>query len=60
MAAYMTLHKYGSPHQEPLRDPLLYDTVLSAEGLRQVRALVPALASLKPPPELVLSSPLTR
>lgn len=23
MAAYMALHKYGSPHQEPLRDPMM-------------------------------------
>lgn len=23
MTAYLALHKYGSPHQEPLRDPML-------------------------------------
>ncbi|PNW74683.1 hypothetical protein CHLRE_12g487150v5 [Chlamydomonas reinhardtii] len=60
MAAYMALHKYGSPHQEPLRDPLLYDTVLSREGLRRVEALGPAVAALRPQPEAVLVSPLTR
>ncbi|KAG2452594.1 hypothetical protein HYH02_002831 [Chlamydomonas schloesseri] len=60
MAAYMALHKYGSPHQEPLRDPLLYDTVLSREGLRQVEGLGAAVAALQPQPEAVLVSPLTR
>ncbi|GIL70739.1 hypothetical protein Vretifemale_1454 [Volvox reticuliferus] len=60
MAAYMALHKYGSPHQEPLRDPLLYDTVLTREGLRKVQQLAPQVASLQPRPEAVLVSPLTR
>ncbi|GLI58656.1 hypothetical protein VaNZ11_000398 [Volvox africanus] len=60
MAAYMALHKYGSPHQEPLRDPLLYDTVLTREGLRKVQQLAPQVASLHPCPEAVLVSPLTR
>lgn len=48
------------PTQEPLRDPLLYDTVLSREGLRRVEALGPAVAALRPQPEAVLVSPLTR
>ncbi|KAG2446033.1 hypothetical protein HXX76_000635 [Chlamydomonas incerta] len=56
----MALHKYGSPHQEPLRDPLLYDTVLSREGLRRVEGLGAAVAALRPQPEAVLVSPLTR
>ncbi|GLC44168.1 hypothetical protein PLESTM_001563100 [Pleodorina starrii] len=60
MAAYMALHKYGSPHQEPLRDPLLYDTVLTREGLRKVQQLAPRVAALEPRPQLVLTSPLTR
>ncbi|KAG2494554.1 hypothetical protein HYH03_007321 [Edaphochlamys debaryana] len=60
MTAYMALHKYGSPHQEPLRDPMLYDTVLTKEGQRLVAALAPAVAALQPAPELVLTSPLTR
>ncbi|EFJ50602.1 hypothetical protein VOLCADRAFT_116782 [Volvox carteri f. nagariensis] len=60
MAAYMALHKYGSPHQEPLRDPLMYDTVLTREGLRKVQHIAPRVAALEPRPEVVLISPLTR
>ncbi|KXZ49920.1 hypothetical protein GPECTOR_19g371 [Gonium pectorale] len=60
MAAYMALHKYGSPHQEPLRDPQLYDTALTREGLRRAAELGPRVAALKPRPQLVLVSPLSR
>uniref|UniRef100_A0A7S0RNA3 Uncharacterized protein n=1 Tax=Chlamydomonas leiostraca TaxID=1034604 RepID=A0A7S0RNA3_9CHLO len=60
MSAYMSLHRYGSPHQEPLRDPMLFDARLSAEGARVARALRGAVAALHPPPEAVLVSPLTR
>ncbi|PNH09945.1 hypothetical protein TSOC_003404 [Tetrabaena socialis] len=60
MAAYMALHKYGSPHQEPCRDPMLYDTELTRGGLRLVQQLADRVAALQPRPEAVLVSPLTR
>ncbi len=52
--------QYGSPHQEPCRDPLLYDALLSREGLRRVHELTPVVAELAPQPEVVLVSPLSR
>lgn len=60
MAAYMALHKYGSPHQEPLRDPMMYDTVLTKAGAQKAAELAPRVAALHPRPEVVLVSPLTR
>jgi len=56
----MALHKYGSPHQEPLRDPMLYDTVLTSAGRKQVESLAAQINRLRPAPEVVLVSPLSR
>eukprot|EP00850_Spirogloea_muscicola_P020453 SM000216S06579 [mRNA] locus=s216:174941:180922:- [translate_table: standard] len=42
------------------KDPLLYDTRLTAEGQRQARALAALAAQRAPAPELIVTSPLTR
>lgn len=62
MTSYMNLHRYGSPHQEPLRDPMIFDAPLTAEGRSQITSLQNQnlIAALEPKPEVVLTSPLTR
>lgn len=52
MAAYMSLHRYGSPHQEPLRDPMLFDTRLTREGRAQAAAAAERVATLDPFPSV--------
>eukprot|EP00850_Spirogloea_muscicola_P021758 SM000260S09954 [mRNA] locus=s260:134105:139513:- [translate_table: standard] len=42
------------------KDPLMYDTRLTAEGQRQARALAALAARRAPAPELIVTSPLTR
>jgi|APGre2960657404_1045060.scaffolds.fasta_scaffold20434_1 broad specificity phosphatase PhoE len=56
--AYFNLHRYGSPHSEPLRDPLLWDARLTDGGLAAAGAAAPAVAALRP--DVVLVSPLAR
>jgi len=56
--AYFNLHRYGSPHSEPLRDPLLWDARLTDGGLAAARAAAPAVAALRP--QVILCSPLSR
>jgi len=43
-----------------LRDPGLFDTVLTARGLRQARQLADQVRTLDSIPEVIISSPLTR
>eukprot|EP00887_Chlorella_sp_A99_P004821 scaffold4.g4821.t1 len=49
--------RYGEPQ---FRDPLIYDTRLTAAGRAQAAAAAAAAARLAPRPEVVVVSPLTR
>lgn len=60
MNAYMNLHRYGSPHQEPLRDPMLFDARLTSEGRHKAEALQIQIAALETKPPKIYCSPLTR
>lgn len=41
-------------------DPGLFDTVLTPQGRQQATAAASVTANLSPPPQLLVSSPLTR
>ena len=61
-ASFM-LHRYGSPHSEPLRnDPMIFDPSLTSQGKSEALKLVQKLSQegLMPRPDIVLVSPLRR
>lgn len=51
------LHKVGYP---PPSDPMLWDTVLTVDGMAGARKRSSRAAKLYPPPQVLLVSPLTR
>ncbi|PNH09274.1 hypothetical protein TSOC_004130 [Tetrabaena socialis] len=57
MNEYLTVHKHDA---EGFKDPLMYDTVLTARGREGAQAAMKAAERLNPKPELLVVSPLTR
>lgn len=57
MNVYLSMHRYDS---SAFHDPLLYDTRLTPEGEKQAKAANKRVNKLNPPPEIIISSPLTR
>ena len=62
MNAYFNLHRYGSPHQEPVRaDPMIFDAQLTSQGTSIAMAAGVEIQKLSTSrPDVVLVSPLRR
>ncbi|KXZ47633.1 hypothetical protein GPECTOR_34g792 [Gonium pectorale] len=57
MNEYLARHRYDAAD---FKDPMMYDTVLTSRGTAGARAAASAAAALRPAPELLVVSPLTR
>lgn len=57
MNVYLSRNAYDSPG---FRDPMMYDTRLTAAGAAGARAAAKLCAGLQPRPQLLVVSPLTR
>lgn len=54
------LHKQCSYYSPDFKDPLIFDTRLTRDGERRAREAVGKATALRPRPELIVASPLTR